>query len=237
MTPEQAAKAAATFVDYWRAKPGAAGRSLDSPATWRVWVRRDVERLGQRGQPRNHDHQPPPRSLSRHFLDMTKNGPDPLSSPIPASETDKQTALAFLALLPRQRTDLDDETTALLAAAYMFSLEGVLRDGLLAAVRDVMRGGLGTLSCRALQSCAWPSTGPARACTRRSTSAAAIAGDDDEPLVRPPGYLQPWERERHERARLNALIEAENRRARRGARRPRRQQVIRLPDLRSFRRR
>lgn len=28
------------FLDYWRAKPGAAGVKLDWPATWRNWMRR-----------------------------------------------------------------------------------------------------------------------------------------------------------------------------------------------------
>jgi uncharacterized protein YdaU (DUF1376 family) len=31
------------FRDFWHAKPGAAGRKLDWPATWRNWCRRDAE--------------------------------------------------------------------------------------------------------------------------------------------------------------------------------------------------
>lgn len=34
------------FVDYWIAKPGAAGVKLDWPATWRNWMRKAAERIG-----------------------------------------------------------------------------------------------------------------------------------------------------------------------------------------------
>lgn len=37
------------FRDYWRAQPGAKGRKLDWPATWRNWIRSAAER---RPQPR-----------------------------------------------------------------------------------------------------------------------------------------------------------------------------------------
>lgn len=33
----------AKFCDYWRAKPGAAARKVDWPATWRVWMRNAAE--------------------------------------------------------------------------------------------------------------------------------------------------------------------------------------------------
>lgn len=35
---------AAGFRDFWRGKPGAAGRKSDWPATWRNWCRREAER-------------------------------------------------------------------------------------------------------------------------------------------------------------------------------------------------
>lgn len=47
------------FVDFWRAKPGAAGRKLDWPATWRNWIRRAAERL-----PAGGPNAPRPRPLS-----------------------------------------------------------------------------------------------------------------------------------------------------------------------------
>lgn len=34
------------FCDYWRAIGGERGRKLDWPATWRNWLRRDYERVG-----------------------------------------------------------------------------------------------------------------------------------------------------------------------------------------------
>jgi hypothetical protein len=39
------------FIDYWRAKPGAAGRKLDWVATWRVWLRTEQDRT-ERGRAR-----------------------------------------------------------------------------------------------------------------------------------------------------------------------------------------
>ena len=47
LPPERYASVRDGFLDYWRAKPGAAGRKLDWPGTWRNWVRREVERLGR----------------------------------------------------------------------------------------------------------------------------------------------------------------------------------------------
>lgn len=38
---EQCSKAAETFADYWRAKPGKDGVKADWLATWRNWVRRE----------------------------------------------------------------------------------------------------------------------------------------------------------------------------------------------------
>ena len=52
MTPEQAARTAANFRDYWTAKPGAAGRKVDWAATWRVWCRREVEHRPARPPPK-----------------------------------------------------------------------------------------------------------------------------------------------------------------------------------------
>lgn len=36
------------FVDYWRAQPGAKGRKVDWPATWRNWIRRAAEQAPRR---------------------------------------------------------------------------------------------------------------------------------------------------------------------------------------------
>jgi hypothetical protein len=36
------------FMDYWRAVPGAKGRKLDWPATWRNWMRTAADRSGRR---------------------------------------------------------------------------------------------------------------------------------------------------------------------------------------------
>lgn len=33
------------FRDYWMARAGEKGRKADWPATWRMWVRRDAERV------------------------------------------------------------------------------------------------------------------------------------------------------------------------------------------------
>lgn len=46
------AQVADRFADYWRAKPGAAGRKADWPATWRNWCRREAEQRQQRAAPR-----------------------------------------------------------------------------------------------------------------------------------------------------------------------------------------
>jgi len=46
-TPLVGTKETEAFVDYWRGRPGAAGRKTDWPATWRNWMRRaqaDAER-------------------------------------------------------------------------------------------------------------------------------------------------------------------------------------------------
>lgn len=34
------------FIDYWRGRPGKDGTKLDWPATWRNWVRGEIERNG-----------------------------------------------------------------------------------------------------------------------------------------------------------------------------------------------
>lgn len=43
------AREAATFRDYWHARPGAAGRKANWTATWRNWVRRSSERRTTNG--------------------------------------------------------------------------------------------------------------------------------------------------------------------------------------------
>lgn len=44
LTLTEAAAEADKFLDYWRAVPGAKGRKLDWPATWRNWCRSASER-------------------------------------------------------------------------------------------------------------------------------------------------------------------------------------------------
>lgn len=39
------------FIDYWKSKPGAAGRKTDWVATWRNWMRTAAERNHPQGQP------------------------------------------------------------------------------------------------------------------------------------------------------------------------------------------
>ena len=56
LTRERIRQEADRFRDYWIAKPGAAGRKTDWPATWRNWVRRATETKtggtnGQSGRP------------------------------------------------------------------------------------------------------------------------------------------------------------------------------------------
>lgn len=43
------------FTDYWRAKPGAAGVKLDWMATWRNWIRKEVEHGKSRRKPADDD--------------------------------------------------------------------------------------------------------------------------------------------------------------------------------------
>lgn len=43
ITVSQARASTERFVDYWRGKPGKDGRKTDWVATWRNWLRRDVE--------------------------------------------------------------------------------------------------------------------------------------------------------------------------------------------------
>lgn len=52
MTAEEAQRSALNFLDYWRAKPGAAGRKLDWAATWRVWARNDAAKATRNGPDR-----------------------------------------------------------------------------------------------------------------------------------------------------------------------------------------
>lgn len=47
------------FMDYWRAKPGAAGRKIDWIATWRNWMRKaqqDATRFGRRRPADRNEH-------------------------------------------------------------------------------------------------------------------------------------------------------------------------------------
>lgn len=51
--PDRAAAELEKFTDYWRAVPGAKGRKLDWPATYRNWIRRTAE-----SKPRNDPQRP-----------------------------------------------------------------------------------------------------------------------------------------------------------------------------------
>jgi len=53
MTVKEAQRSALNFLDYWKSKPGAAGRKLDWPATWRMWARKDAAKVQRNGP----DHQ------------------------------------------------------------------------------------------------------------------------------------------------------------------------------------
>jgi hypothetical protein len=44
------------FVDFWRSKPGTAGRKTDWEATWRNWMRREHERRQGRASPQLVEH-------------------------------------------------------------------------------------------------------------------------------------------------------------------------------------
>lgn len=52
MTPQAARRTALNFLDYWKAKPGAAGRKRDWAATWRVWARTDAAKAERQGPDR-----------------------------------------------------------------------------------------------------------------------------------------------------------------------------------------
>ncbi|MGO6880694.1 helix-turn-helix domain-containing protein [Rhizobium ruizarguesonis] len=59
-TSDEASLEADAFRDHWRAKPGADGRKLDWPATWRNWCRREWKfrqqrRNGNGGKPKQQD--------------------------------------------------------------------------------------------------------------------------------------------------------------------------------------
>lgn len=62
LSRRDAERAALSFIDYWRAKPGSAALKLDWPATWRTWFRRRIDEL-----PRS---TAPPPSSKRDFNDV-----------------------------------------------------------------------------------------------------------------------------------------------------------------------
>ncbi|ASY58451.1 helix-turn-helix domain-containing protein [Sinorhizobium sp. CCBAU 05631] len=51
MTVEEAQRSALNFLDYWKSKPGAAGRKLDWNAAWRLWARKDAAEAKRRQRP------------------------------------------------------------------------------------------------------------------------------------------------------------------------------------------
>ncbi|TBC42723.1 helix-turn-helix domain-containing protein [Rhizobium ruizarguesonis] len=74
MTAEEAQRSALNFLDYWKSKPGAAGRKLDWAATWRVWARRDAakaERNGPGRQQRSNGNGGKPKQAD--FANFLKN--------------------------------------------------------------------------------------------------------------------------------------------------------------------
>ncbi|MGR9158572.1 helix-turn-helix domain-containing protein [Rhizobium leguminosarum] len=64
MTAEEAQRSALNFIDYWKAKPGAAGRKLDWGAAWRIWARKDAADGKRKGTDRR---QRPPHIAEQAF--------------------------------------------------------------------------------------------------------------------------------------------------------------------------
>ncbi|WP_106795300.1 helix-turn-helix domain-containing protein [Rhizobium sp. H4] len=64
MTVEEAQRSALNFLDYWKAKPGAAGRKLDWGAAWRIWARKDAADGKRKGTDRR---QRPPHIAEQAF--------------------------------------------------------------------------------------------------------------------------------------------------------------------------
>ncbi|RWX27245.1 helix-turn-helix domain-containing protein [Rhizobium leguminosarum] len=64
MTAEEAQRSALNFLDYWKAKPGAAGRKLDWGAAWRIWARKDAADGKRKGTDRR---QRPPHIAEQAF--------------------------------------------------------------------------------------------------------------------------------------------------------------------------
>lgn len=52
MSLQQAELSALNFLDFWKSKPGAAGRKLDWAATWRMWARNDAAKAQRNGPDR-----------------------------------------------------------------------------------------------------------------------------------------------------------------------------------------
>jgi hypothetical protein len=53
LAPREVHRQAARFRDYWHGKPGAAGRKLDWPGTWRNWIRNEADKGRAKGGTRN----------------------------------------------------------------------------------------------------------------------------------------------------------------------------------------
>ena len=49
ISADRARQQSERFVDFWKGKPGAGGVKLDWPATWRNWIRSEIERNGTGG--------------------------------------------------------------------------------------------------------------------------------------------------------------------------------------------
>ena len=67
----------ATFVDYWRAQPGAKGRKTDWIGTWRNWCRREHDRTKTRPtayRPTTPGRVIPDVDETRRFLDQQTKG-------------------------------------------------------------------------------------------------------------------------------------------------------------------
>ncbi|WP_327209666.1 helix-turn-helix domain-containing protein [Rhizobium leguminosarum] len=64
MTAEEAQRSALNFLDYWKSKPGAAGRKLDWGAAWRIWARKDAADGKRKGTDRR---QRPPHIAEQAF--------------------------------------------------------------------------------------------------------------------------------------------------------------------------
>ncbi|RYG87372.1 MAG: helix-turn-helix domain-containing protein [Alphaproteobacteria bacterium] len=84
LTPEETARAAAEFRDYWSARPGRDAAKLDWPATWRNRVRQIADRkrpAGAAGGAKTGGHRPQPVSMAGLLAERRRQAPIPPDVP------------------------------------------------------------------------------------------------------------------------------------------------------------